>query len=306
MGHFLEILIVRALKARGWETAWTVLDDGGQREIEIQVPGPNGTEAVSGHPDGICRHPEWTSGLWVVLECKSMSVDRAIEVEQYGVAAVYPSYLVQAALYAWRLHEMGMVAHPGRAIFGIMDREGRFLSPERIKIPSEVVPGVFDKMQSVLDLRHLGMVPARPYSQSSTECGFCNYHKLCWGAPKSYGRKGRPPIVHWKPGDNPAVLDAAEQWRASKPQVDMARDILQEASRANDQATIEVGGILAGPFVPRESPAYDPKALEDRVPMDVLRQCLSRNQPVKRPPFWVRLAAGPRKENKEREASNSA
>ena len=287
MGHFLEILIIRGLEAEGWETKHTVLD-GGQLEVSFDIQG----ESITGHPDGLCRHPEWTSGFWVVLECKSMSVDRAIEVEQYGVADVYPGYLVQAALYAWKLYEMGLVAHPGRAVFGMMDREGRLLPPERVKVSPEVTPGIFDKFQAIIDHRRMGMVPAPPFPQDSTECRYCSYHTLCWGAPKHYGRKERPPIVKIGMQDNPAVVEAARRWRDYKPHIDEAKDDLQHASNANDMATIEAAGVLAGYFHPRDQPAYDPRALEARIPGDILRECLASKQPDSRVPFWVRRAAG--------------
>ena len=68
---------------------------------------------VTGHPDGICRHTIFTRGMWVTLECKSKSVERADEVLRDAVAAVYPHYISQIALYGVPLHEMGLVQHPG-------------------------------------------------------------------------------------------------------------------------------------------------------------------------------------------------
>ena len=281
MGHFLEVLILRGLEAQGWEITNTVLD-GGQLEISIEVNG----ETITGHPDGICRHPEWTAGMWVLLECKSMSVDRALEVEEYGVPAVYPSYLVQAALYAWRLHEMGLVAHPGRAVFGMMDREGRFLAPERVKIPSDVFPGIQDKFHAILDQRAMGMVPTPPLPQSSSECGYCSYHRMCWGAPPPRGKK-QIPIVKL---DEQDIVGAAQRWHEAKPVVDEARDVLQKAANANDGATVEAGGVVGGYFSPRQTPVYDAKALDQLVPADILRQCRTDKQPDERLPFWVREA----------------
>ena len=197
MGNMAEILIIRGLESRGWETKHTVLD-GGQLEVEITLT-PEWSNAepqtVTGHPDGICRHPEFTQGHWVTLECKSMSPDRAIEVEQFGVAAVYPSYIVQAALYGQRLYEMGEVVHPRRAVFGMMDREGRFIPPERVSWPEEVVPGTIDKLTYISFQTQQGEVPIPPYPQDSSECRTCNYYNRCWKGPPDFGGKKRPGFV---------------------------------------------------------------------------------------------------------------
>ena len=75
-----------------------------------------------------------------------------------------------------------------------------------------------------------------------------------------------------------------------KPTVDAARDVLQKASNAVGSATLEVNGVVAGYFYPREAPAYDSRKLEELLPGDILRQCLAANQQPKQPPFWVRLA----------------
>lgn len=288
MGHFLEILIIRALKARGWETRYTVVDEG-QLELDLTIKSGESVETITGHPDGICRHPEHTKGYWVLLECKSMSVDRALEVEEYGVADIYPGYIVQAALYGHRLFEMGLISHPQRAIFGMIDREGRVLSPERVKWDDDVFPSIIDKLEMVVSNVAVNSRFTPPYPQDSQECRYCDYHSLCWGEPKPYGgRNGQPPKVKIGMQDSAVVYEAARKWRELKPQIDAARDVLREASDRHDGATIEAAGVLAGVFAPRELPAYDTKKLEELVPLDILRECLSKNQPPKRPPFWVR------------------
>ncbi len=88
LGHPAEILIVMTLEKAGWETRHTVLSEDGQLEVSTTLP--ESGKVVSGHPDGICRHPDFTRNMWVTLECKSMSVERADEVLRDGVAAVYP------------------------------------------------------------------------------------------------------------------------------------------------------------------------------------------------------------------------
>lgn len=287
MGHMAEILIVRGLHARGWETRHTVLSDGGQLEVEIEIVFGEKTWTITGHPDGICRHPEFTKGHWVLLECKSMSVDRAVEVEQYGIEARYPSYLIQAALYGKRLYEMGEIVHPRRAVFGMMDREGRLLPPERLAWQQDVVDGTLDKLSGVVGSISMGVIFPPAYEQESSECRYCGYHSLCWGAPRPENTE-TPRVV--RVTDRPTLEATAQTWRELKPQVDIARDALQRESNNQGHKTIEVDGVLAGYFYPRETPVYDAAALEYRVPMDILRECLSVRQPNKRAPFWVRTA----------------
>ena len=125
-----EILILKEMEHNGWETKNTVLSSEGQLELELEIPGAGAT--IKGHPDGTCRHPGFTKDQWVTLECKSMGTDQALDVEESGVAAVYPSYVAQISLCSRKLHEMKLVAHPERGIFAMMDRDGRMLPPERI------------------------------------------------------------------------------------------------------------------------------------------------------------------------------
>ena len=129
--HMAEVLIVRDMHKNGWETAHTVLSPGGQLELEVELPGASRT--ARGHPDGACRHPEFTKDKWVTMECKSMSVHKGLEVQDNGVAEVYPHYIGQISIYGLRLFEMGLVSHPERGVFAMMDRDGRPLPAERVK-----------------------------------------------------------------------------------------------------------------------------------------------------------------------------
>ena len=84
MGHMAEVLILKDMERNGWETKYTVLSEEGQLELELEIPGTN--ETIKGHPDGVCRHEGFTNNYWVTLECKSMSVDKATEVQKDRIA----------------------------------------------------------------------------------------------------------------------------------------------------------------------------------------------------------------------------
>ena len=115
---------------------------------KLEIPGAGAT--IKGHPDGTCRHPDFTKDQWVTLECKSMGMDQALDVEESGVAAVYPAYVAQISLYSRKLHEMKLVAHPERGIFAMMDRDGRMLPPERIAWERERVDETLEKLAEIV------------------------------------------------------------------------------------------------------------------------------------------------------------
>ena len=281
LGHAAEILIVMDLHKNGWETDHTVLSKSGQLELEVQVPGTGVT--LRGHPDGICRHPELTQNLWVTLECKSMSERKALEVESAGVGEIYPSYMTQIGLYGRRLFEMSLVSHPERGIFAMMDRDGRPLSPERVKWEPESVDGDYQRLREIIETAQENQVPERPYEHSSKTCGYCSYHTTCWGYYKPWREKGKPVLTN-----DPTVLEAAETWLNAKPQVDEARQVLQDACDEAGQSDVIAGLVQAGYFQPRDPRIYDPDVLEAKVPIDILKQCFL-NQKEQRPSFWVRL-----------------
>ena len=283
MGHMAEILILKEMEHNGWETKHTVLSSEGQLELELEIPGAGAT--IKGHPDGTCRHPDFTKDQWVTLECKSMGMDQALDVEESGVAAVYPTYVAQISLYSRKLHEMKLVAHPERGIFAMMDRDGRMLPPERIAWEREDVGKTLEKLAEIVRSAQAGELPDRPYAQSSTECKYCNYHSTCWGTNPEAEEKitGKTTAT----SERPEVVKAAQTWAELKPMVDQARDMLQAASNSAGGADIMVEEIIGGYFQPKSERVYDPDALERAVPADILKKCLVDRR-EKLPAFWVR------------------
>ena len=280
LGHMAEILIVKRLHEAGWETNHTVLSDSGQLNLEIQVPGTD--SILPGHPDGICRHPQFTKGYWVTLECKSMSERRAIEVEELGIRETYPAYITQISIYGRILKQMGLVDFDTHGIFGLMDRDGRPMAPQRQEWTTEEVDQDLEMLRQVVKYVREGRLPDRPYQHGSKACENCNYYTLCWGMPRTWKQRPRP-----MQAEDPVVLAAAEKWLLMKPQVDEAREILQAASDGIGQADIIAGEVQAGYFDPREPRIYDPDVLETMVPMDILRKCIVAPR-TKRPSYWVR------------------
>ena len=285
LGHMAEILIIKEMEKNGWETENTVLSRGGQMELELEIPNTGGVK-MTGHPDGKCRHEELTRNFWIPLECKSMSPDKGEEIQKDKIITVYPGYLAQISLYGREMKRREEVNHGERGIFGMMDREGRLLPPERATWKKEYVDQLLEKTAAVVNLADKGEVQDRPYAQSSTECRYCNYHSLCWGTelkPEPESPNGKKTVT----SKEPQVMEAARTWAELKPRVDKARDMLQAVSNSNDMADVEVEGIIGGYFQPRSERLYDSDALEKSVPADILKRCMI-NAREKLPAFWVR------------------
>lgn len=286
LGHMAEVLIVRSLHKAGWETRNTVLSETGQ--LELSVPVPDTDLLLYGHPDGLCLHPVFTKGLWVPLECKSMSVDRANETQDNGVGLVYPDYIVQIALYGQRLHEMELVSYPHKGIFAMMDRDGRPIPAQRVTWDTSLYEETLTKVSHVVKEADAGRLPVRPYPPSSTECTFCPYFSLCQTPATAHRDPPGPPSTTPEPviTDDPKIEDASRQWTQLKPLMDNIRDTLQQASNMADQADIYCAGIIAGYFEPRPLQLYDPDKLHQFVPEDILAQC--RVTQSKKKGFWIR------------------
>ena len=284
LGHMAEVLIIKEMELNGWETRHTVLSGDGQMELELEVPDTDG-QTIKGHPDGVCRHQQFTNNLWVPLECKSMSPDKALEVLKERIVNVYPGYLVQISLYGRALRELREVSHGERGVFGMMDREGRLLPPERAAWERREVDATLQKVTQVVQNAQKGQVEERPYAQSSTECKICSYHSLCWGMqpPGETAPEQKKSVT----SAEPSVLEAARKWAEMKPQVDQARDMLQAVSNSSGGADVLAEGVIGGYFQPRSERVYDPDALERAVPADILERCRT-NIREKPPAFWVR------------------
>ena len=286
LGHMAEILIVRNLHSAGWETRNTVLSQYGQMTLDLEIASPEGKvlRTLFGHPDGICRHPNFTKNLWIPLECKSMSAERGWETQERGVAATYPGYITQIALYGRRMHQLNLTSHPTHGVFAMMDREGRPMPPERVTWEPQVVDDTLAKLARVITQANQQDLPDRPYPQDSTECRFCSYHDTCWGQPlKEQKRQRQPPI----PTTDPKAASAALQWAQMKPQQDQVKQTLQQACDDAGRVDITAEGVVAGYFQPRDPPEIDERLLARLVPADILRRCLRMRPPQDR--FWIRL-----------------
>ena len=216
-----------------------------------------------------------------------MSQERAQEVSEKGIREVYPKYFHQIALYARRMFELQMVSHPERGVFGIMDREGRMLPPERLTWETAEHTEILQKERDLVLEARAGRLPEQPFPQSSSECAYCPYYSLCWGSEaQPYDERGHKPAVEVKEN---SVLKAAQEWAEMKPRMDRARDMLQATSNSNGGADVIAEGVVGGYFQPQHERIYDTSELERMVPADILRKCLTDLKKKNRV-FWVRMA----------------
>ena len=287
LGHALEVLIVLNLKNTGWETDATVLD-GGQDEIALsEMPD------VLGHPDGRCRHPKHTSGQWVTLECKSMGQNRADLVFADGIFVHYEEYRSQIALYGRQLYRQGKVAHPERGVFAMMDREGKPLTPERVSWLPQHFDEALDRLRTARTHAQAGTLPERPFEPQDENCVFCPFRTRCWELEPDVPTARR---AIWKNQGMVTLNDAklatrVEKYAAAMRNRRKVTQILEEQCQLYDDATIEVGGLLAGYFYPQDSVTYDENKLARHMTAEQLREC--RNDPPQRR-FWIRPASNRR------------
>ena len=277
LGHAAEALIIRALNANGWETKHTCLDEG---QLTLTLSRPDITPPVTGHPDGIARHPKLTNGHWVTLECKSMGEAAADRVEADGIFAHYPEYKAQIALYTEELHRRGLVSHRSKGVFAMMSREGRMLPVQRLTWE----PSYAFEMESRLGQAHQyaqdGELPERPYPVDSKECGYCPYFNLCWGSEAKAGKRGRPVEL-----DDPELAASAQRWLEGRRLTDAEKPALEDALRRSGGRPIKVGGVTVSYFVPRDTVRYDHDLLGRWLAADQLDACRTEGP---QPRIWLR------------------
>lgn len=273
IGDLAEDLLVTHANETGWPTTHTKQQDGEQTELEWDAP------PMTGHPDGICSHPEFTNNLPVTMECKSMSPAQLIKVKNDGIAAVYPDYIVQAACYSWVLHQHGLVASPYRAVFFMMDREGHYAAPERVRWDPELTERTFRHLGLNWEIIQEGQLPAPSYRPGSMECSTCPFLTLCHGA-QDPSKQAYPPPAPPVTSSDQQVLAAAE----IAAQYIHAKDILHQAvDREQTDLIFPELGVRAGYFVPRD-PEFSYDALARLLTAEQLRAC----QIPQRRNLWVR------------------
>ncbi len=165
MGKLLEPVVKQMMRQDGW-----VITE--EEAVELA----QGSLALTGHPDGIARHPELSGGKIAVLEIKTRSSDAARYAWDLGVERSHPETVWQAALYSYALF--------GKAedvIIATMDRDSAEYRTERI--PAERVERAYlTAMKRMNDMgRMLKTQTLAPpeYPAGHWKCQSCPFRSRC-------------------------------------------------------------------------------------------------------------------------------
>ena len=278
LGNAAELLIIKHMQKLGYETALT--KESGAAQLEVTLDSP----PMTGHPDGICRHPVHTQNQWVGLECKSMYDDQMTRVETEGLATIYPEYVAQTALYANALYDRKLVAYRHRAIFGIMSRDGNVIEPQLVSWDSRRLAEVKASLGETWSHIERGHLPAAPYQPDDPKCAECRFFTTCHNPKRLSIRKTRKEaplnIIE------PTTVELASQYQEAKDRVDAARARLREICEQNQKRDIIAGRLRAGFFQPSPARQYDPDTLRKYLTSAQLHEAEITRQPA--PAFWIR------------------
>ena len=165
MGKLLEPVVKQMMRQDGW-----VITD--EEAVELA----HGRFVLTGHPDGIARHPELSGGKMAVLEVKTRSGDAARYAWDMGVERSHPEAVWQAALYSYALF--------GKAedvVIATMDRDSAEYRAERI--PTQRVEQAYlTAMKRVNDMGRMirteTLAPPE-YPAGHWKCESCPFRSIC-------------------------------------------------------------------------------------------------------------------------------
>lgn len=277
LGDAAEDILIRNMVEDGWEVRHTRAVPGSQQLSVGNVDPP-----MTGHPDGICRHPEFTAGRWMTLECKSTGTERLEQVGLNGLLAVYPEYVAQACFYARILFNLEMVAEPRAAIFAMMDREGRNPAPEWVEWNEGYETRLRAQVAETWDMILRGELPEAPYQPDDDPCKICNYFSLCHKLP---------PESRWNPEsverNEETLLKAAEDWLDANEKRKAARAVIAAAVPYADGApAVVMGNAKASWFIPDPPVQFNMDRLRTLLTEDDIRW--ARRKPKTEPALWIR------------------
>lgn len=278
LGDAAENILIDNMTQDGWVVRHTRAVPGGE-QLAIGLADP----PMTGHPDGVCRHPVHTDNRWLTLECKSMSSDRLRETERNGIAATYPEYLAQVACYSRILYRLEIVDEPRRAVFAYMDREGNQPAPETVSWDEDYELTLRQQIAATWKQITQRQLPERPYAADDRHCRYCRYFTICQGQAPDWRDLPQPQQVH-----EPHLLEAAQQWQEANQIRNAARQVLIAACPDPEHPGIIAGDITASWFIPnsRKGERYDTDLLRTMLTAEQLRQ--ARHTDRTEPGFWIR------------------
>lgn len=179
IGHVLEDLAVNWLRLAGFKLLTT---DANQQQFGFSVCDGR----LQGHVDGVFVGGPAVLGLRypMLFECKSMADKYWTKTVEHGVAAVYPQYAAQMALYqaylADRFH--GIARNP--AFFLAINKNDARLHIELVPFDGALAQATSDRGVRVLcatDAQEL--LPRVSTTPTHPACKRCPWQDRCWDFP---------------------------------------------------------------------------------------------------------------------------
>lgn len=277
LGDAAEDILIRNMMEDGWDVRHTRAVEGGE-QLEIGNVEP----PMTGHPDGICRHPTHTENRWMTLECKSMGTEKLEQVESRGLIEIYPEYVAQACFYTRILFNLEMVAEPRAAIFATMDREGRNPAPEWVEWNGEYERRLRQQLTDTWRMITNGELPDAPYQPDDDPCKICNFFSRCHNLPPE--KKWNRDSVSM---EEPELLEAANRWLRSNAERKDARSVIAKAVPYVEGApSVIMGDAKVSWFIPNAPVEFDMDRLRSILTEDDIRW--ARRKGKTEAALWIR------------------
>jgi len=182
IGHRLEDLAIRWLRAAGIDLVTQKPDDGSQRshrQFGFSVAGGR----IRGHVDGIIMGAPAALGLRApaLWECKTMNAKNWRACVKDGVAVSKPVYAAQIAIYQAYMEPVvpGISAAP--ALFTAINKDTAELYHELVPLNAALAQRMSDRAVRILQATDAGdLLPRIAQSRDFYECRFCAYADRCW------------------------------------------------------------------------------------------------------------------------------
>ena len=182
IGHRLEDLAIRWLRAAGIDLVTQKPDDGSQRrrrQFGFSVAGGR----IRGHVDGIVMGAPAALGLRTpaLWECKTMNAKNWRACVKDGVAISKPVYAAQIAIYQAYMEPVvpGISAAP--ALFTAINKDTAELYHQLVPFDAALAQRMSDRAVRILQATDAGdLLPRIAQSRDFFECRFCAYADRCW------------------------------------------------------------------------------------------------------------------------------
>ena len=182
IGHQLEDLAIRWLRAAGIDLVTEKRDDGSprsHRQFGFSVAGGR----IRGHVDGIIASAPASLGLRTpaLWECKTMNAKNWRACVKHGVTASKPVYAAQIATYQAYMEPSvpGISAAP--ALFTAINKDTAELHHELVPFDGDLAQRMSDRAVRILQATDAGeLLPRIAANPEFFECRFCAFAARCW------------------------------------------------------------------------------------------------------------------------------